>query len=328
MTAPLYTIDTLPADAQAAIREFDDRYLAMLGVAPPPAWTGLGALIPTNAPMMTFPVGSFGLKYERTQGESRFKTFQEKTFDLKTEEFDEGYWKGLKDILQNPWAYQEWLKGPERLMIAEAELRNDTIAELLEDGENQKWGGSKPIDGRNFFSATHLSDFTKEASTKWSNYQSAAKSVLSIPNLQAEVTIMQGVLNENGKKVGADPKTILVPTAKYEALKNLLAKELILDSGGAAGTTNPYRNRFNVVHVPEFTDEDDWYLVDEALAARTGLPPWISLRDMTLMNPLALRYYDETSDYFKDTGNLKATSHVWYGFSLGFPHCIRKVKGA
>jgi len=325
MTNPLYDISKLPATSQAAIREFDDRYIASIGAAQPPSWSDFGDLIPTSAPMVTFPVSSFGIKYQQTEGESRFKTLREGSFDVKTQEFDAGYEGDLLSIVTQAFAYRNWSEGPGRLLIAEARHRNRSIVTLLEAGESTVW----PIDNLNFFSAAHLSDFADPASTTWSNYQATPADVVSIPNLEAEVTAMQGSLDENGEKVGADPDTILVPTEKYEPLKNLLAKEMILDATGVTAVNNPYRGRFNVIHVPELTDVNDWYLVDSKLRSSVGLPPWLSLRFMPPTgSALALRYYDESSDFFKDTGRIKASSHIWYGFALGFPHSIRKIKGA
>jgi hypothetical protein len=324
MTTPLFTINTLPATSQAAIREFDDRYLASIGATPPTNWTDLGDLLDVNQPMVTFPVSSFALKYQQTQGENRFKTMAEKSFDVKVQELDAGYEGNLLDLLTKTFAYRNWLEGPRRLMYAEGRHRNEQIATLLDTGEATTW----PIDGANFFSATHLSDFNDTDSATWSNYQAAATPVTSIVNIEQEVTSFQGVLDENGAELGADPDTILVPTAKYEAVKNLLAQAMILDSTGAAGVTNPYQGKFRVVRVPELTDADQWYLVDSKLLASSGLAPWLSLRYATPQSSgLALRWYDEASDFFKDTGKIKASSHIWYGFSLGFPHAIRKVEG-
>jgi hypothetical protein len=47
----------------------------------------------------------------------------------------------------------------------------------------------------------------------------------------------------------------------------------------------------------------------------------------TVPASLAFRVYDESTDYFKDTGNIKLSSHIWYGFSLVLPHAVRRVKG-
>lgn len=329
MTNPLYTIETLPADDQAAIREFNDRYLAAIGAAPPPTWSDLGDLFPTASPLVTFPISNLAIKYLQTEGESKFKTLLAKSFDIKAQEFDAGLQAKMLDLSTQIFAYRNWQQGPARLMLAEARFRNKQIVTLLEDGENALWGPGGGIDGVNFFSASHLSNFNDGGSTTWGNYQNSGTNVVSVSNIETEVTAMQGVLDENGDKLGVDPDTILVPTAKYEPLKNLLAKEMILENGtGSAGVTNPYRGRFNVVHVPEFTDVNDWYLVDSKLLKSQGLPPWISIRYTTPDPSLQLRYWDTSSDFFKDTGNIKVSSHIWYGFALGFPHAIRKVKGA
>lgn len=324
MTTPLFTISTLPATSQAAIREFDDRYLASIGAAPPDTWTDLGDLLGVNSPQVTFPVSSFALKYQQTQGENRYKTLTEKSFDVKVEELDCGYEGNLLDILTKTFAYRNWTEGPRRLMLAEGRHRNEQIAELLDGGESAVW----PVDGANFFSATHLSDFSNADSDTWSNYQAAATPVTSIANIEQEVTAFQSVLDENGAELGADPDTILVPTAKYEAVKNMLAQAMILDSTGTAGVTNPYLGKFRVVRAKELTDGDQWYLIDSKLTASSGLPPWLSLRYQTPQSSgLSLRWFDEASDFFKNTGKIKASSHIWYGFSLGFPHAIRKIEG-
>ncbi len=326
MTNPLYTISKFPATDQAAMREFDDRYIASIGAGPPPSWADAGDQFPTAAPMITFPLGSLAMKYLQTEGESRFKTLMSKSFDLKAQEYDVGVEAKLTDLFSNAFAYRNWQQAPARWQIADVRHRNRSIVTLLEDAVNQDW-----VDGKKFFSATHYSDLNDTGSTTWSNYNSAALDVLSIANIQAQVTIMQGVLDENGEKLGCDPDTILVPTAKYEGLKNLLAQALILGAASTATSNatvnNPYLGRFNVVHVPELTDADDWYLVDSKLRASSGLPPWISMRQ-TQPASLALRHWDESSDFFKDTGRIKVSSHIWTGHCMGFPHSIRLVKGA
>lgn len=335
MTNPLYVVSTLPADDQAALREFNDRYIAAIGAAPPPAWSDLGDLFPTAAPMVTFPIGSLALKYQRTEGEDRFKTLLSKSFDMKSEEFDTGLEAKLLDLTTQIFAYRNWQQGPARMMIAEARHRNRSIVTLLEGGHTgTKWGvtanQANGIDNTYFFSATHLSDFNDPASTTWSNYQASGKDVLDFDLLEAEIVSMQGVLDENGEKLGADPDTILVPTAKYEKLKNKLSKDMLVETAGSsfAATNNIFKGRFNVIHVPELTDVNDYYLVDSKLRSSSGLPPWISLR-YTAPNPaLQMRQWDTSSDYFKDTGRIKVSSHIWYGFALGFPHAIRKVTGA
>ena len=214
------------------------------------------------------------------------------------------------------------------------------------------------VDGVNFFSASHPANLVDSSvaspvtgATTWSNYQSSAKNVLGsqasgatgtflLDNLQAEVTSMKtGVLDENGLVYGADPDTILVPLDYEEPLKNALANSRILnfvaDAGGSsnamagAALDQIYKGRFNVVGCKEFTTKTgstaDWYLVDSKMV-KAGVAPWVSLR-MTVPQSLALRVYDESTDYHKDTGNIKMSSHIWYGFGVALPHAIRRIVG-
>jgi len=180
------------------------------------------------------------------------------------------------------------------------------------------------VDNEFFFDTDHPANLFDTSAGTWSNYQSAATDVVSVTNIAAEVTSMMGVLDENGRKLGVQPDTILVPTEKAEPLKNLLKQQMIAVS--SVSVSNPYMNGFNVIPVKELTDTNDWYLVDSKMIGQ-GLAPWISLRQ-TVPNALALRVFDEASDFFKKTGRIRIESHIWYGFALGLPHAIRLVKGA
>jgi len=317
MTNPLYTSETLPTTSLAAIREFDDRYLAAMGAAKADTWADrLGALVPTNSPLVTFPVSQLRTKFQRTQGESRGKTFQEKSFDLKSEEFDDGYEAELMKLFTQTFSYRQWQKAPAALVAAEERFRQKQIALLLEDGENAAF-----LDvGKNFFSASHYSNVFDTSLDTWSNYDAAGSDVVSVTNIQAQVVEMNQVRDENGDFLGVAPDTILVHPSKAEPLKNLLKKEMIAES--SVSVSNPYMNGFTVVPVNEFTDLNDWYLVDSKLIGEVA--PWVSLRQ-TVPSSLALRVFDEASDFFKETGRLKISAHIWYGFSLALPHAIRKV---
>lgn len=323
MTNPLYVIEKLPTTSAAAIREFNDRFIGAIAAAPASGWVDqAGALIPTASPMITFPVSNLRSKFQQTLGESRVKSLGEKSFDVKSQEFDDGYEARLMDLFQQSFAYRRWQQAPAALVMAEERFRHQKIAALLEAGESTAY-----LDGTvgvNFFSAAHPCNLFKAVGT-FSNYQASPKDVASVTNIQAEATIMRGVLDENGDKLGVKPDTLYVPTEKFEPVNNLLAQALILDSTGVAAVTNPYANRWKVVEVPELTDPNDWYMGDSKLMGEFS--PWVSLRQ-TVPASLGLRWFDETSDFFLNTGKLRVSAHIWYGFSLGLPHAIRKVVGA
>lgn len=327
MANPLYVVEQLPTTSAAAIREFNDRYIAGIGAGVPSTWVSqYGEVGPTNSPHVTFPISALGLKYQKTMGENRFKTLAEASFDLKVSEFDEGIEAPLLDLFTQTYAYRKWQQGPQRLLLAEQRFLVKSIATLLEAGETtdllwENAGGSVE-----FFDDSHPCNFADSSLGTWSNLATGTTNVVSVTNIETQVTAMQGqVKDEQGDVLGVDPDVIIVPTAKYEPLRNLLKKEMIAGAG-TESESNPYLGKFTVVHAPELTDANDWYLVDSKLLSQ-GLPPWIALR-YAPPTSLGLRNYDESSDFFKDTGRIKVSSHIWYGFCLAFPHAIRKVPGA
>jgi len=320
--ATIKVTDQLPTNSADAMREFDDRYLAVYGIAQPPGWADdIGDLIETASPDVTFPIGLLSTKYQEFSGENRAKTLQEKDIRVKVAEYDAGYEARLIDLTTNVFAYQKWQQIPARFLAAEQRHRNAQVAAMLEAGTV----GNSAIDGVPFFNASHPAN-PAEGTDVFSNYQASTKDVVSLVNIEAEATIMMGVLDENGQKLGIQPDTILVPTGKFLALTNLLKQDIVASTAGTATVRNPFLGVFNVVHVPELTDVNDWYLVDSK-ALSQGLTPWGMLRYQPAAS-LGLRHWDEDSDFFKNTGKIKVSSHIWYGFALLFPHAIRLVKGA
>lgn len=347
---PLYSFDQIPTTSEAAIREFNDRYLAAIGASVPSGWADmLGELVPTDRPMITFPVSQLRTLFKRTEGESKFKTLGEASFDVKSEEFDDGYQAKVKDLFNHLFAYRNWQQAPQRLVLAEEQLRHTSVAALLTAGTT-----TKCVDGSNFFATNHPANITDSTVTgTYSNYNSTATNVLGsaatantggthgIDNIQNEVTSMQTqVLDENGLLLGVDPDTIAVPYDYYEPLKNMLARERVLEFVtnvglssnnpiGAAATDNFYKGRFNVVPIREFSIASgttaDWYLIDSKMIKK-GVSPWVIMRE-TVPQSLALRVFDESSDFFRNTGSIKMSAHVWYGFALALPHAIRRIKG-
>lgn len=317
----LYTNETLPTTSEAAIRTFDDRYLAGVSAAPPPTWaTDLGVRVDLDAPRATFPMAFLSIKYLETREVSgRFKTLLDKSFDLKVAEYDAGLEAKLMDIFLNVFAYRRWSEGPARFLMAEEQHVLDNIATLLEDPAQ-----TSPWDDLPFFSAVHKANPSGDPADVWSNFQATPADVLDISQIANEVTAMQGVRDENGKKMAVNPTIIMVPTAKASRLAFTLSQSMLVLPGGTAPVTNPYVGKFTVVHNPQLNDINDWYLIDPVLMKQ--LPAWLVARFLPPKD-LGLRYFDESSDFFKNTGKIKVSSHIWYGFRLAFPQAIRRVTG-
>ncbi len=319
--ASLFTNQTLPATSEEAIRQFDERYLAAITAAAPPGWCA--SFIETvGAPRVTFPISLMSTKYNETKEQSsRFKSMHEQAFDLTVVEFDAGYEAPLLDILTNTFAARNWSRAPGALADGEVKHAAKNLVKLLED-----LGQLSPWDGLSFFNTAHRSN-PKEVianadgrKNTWSNYQSVAAAP-TIANISAEMTAMRDVRDTNGDKMGIEPNEIWLPTEKFQSTSDLLNQAMI-----NGGDSNPLLGKIKPVHVPDLTDVNDWYLVDTTQFAK-GVQPMIAAnyRDV---GSLGLRSWDEQSDFFKDTGHLKMSAHIWYGFKLIFPHAIRRVVGA
>ncbi len=320
--ASLFTNQTLPATSEEAIRIFDERYLAAITAAAPPGWCA--AFIETvGAPRTTFPISLMSTKFNETKEQSsRFKTMAEQAFDLTVVEYDAGYEAKLLDILTNTFAYRNWGRAPAALADGEVKHAAKNLVTLLEDSAQ-----TSPWDKLAFFSTAHRSNpaevivATQGRTNTWGNLQSVAADATDLTKIQAEMTAMRDVRDENGDKMGVEPNEIWLPTQKFQTVSDKLNQALI-----NGGDSNPLLGKIKPVHVPDFTDVDDWYLVDTTQFAK-GVQPMIAAtyRDV---GSLGLRQWDESSDFFKDTGKLKMSAHIWYGFKLIFPHAIRRVVGA
>lgn len=323
--ALLNTAETLPATSQEAIREFDERYLAGVSAVEPDTWPELyGDVFDVTSPDNTFPIGLMSAKYEETKGESRAKTIEEREIRLKVAEYDAGFEMKLLHILTNVFAARKWNSTADRFIKAEKRLLAKKIAALLEAGTS----GTTEWDGVAFFHATdHEANPAEPGLATFGNYQASAKDPTDITDIEEEVALMMEVPDENGDKMGVYPTHMLLPTEKFEAVKNTLGKDLIVFASGDGAENNPYKGTIQPVHVPELTDANDWYLVDMNTVRQQGVPPWIATRFFASA-VMGLRFWDESSDFFKNSSKLKVSSHIWYGFELLFPHAIRRVAGS
>jgi phage major head subunit gpT-like protein len=319
--ASLFTHQQLPATSEEAIRQFDEKYLAAITAAAPPGWCA--SFIDTvGAPRTTYPISLMSTKFNETKEQSsRFKTMAEKSFDLTVVEFDAGYEAKLLDLLTNTFAYRNWGRAPAALADGEVKHVAKNLVTLLEDSAQLS-----PWDGLTFFNDAHRSNpsevigTTQGRKNTWDNLQ-AGPLAPTIANISAEMTLMRDVRDTNGDKLGIEPNEIWLPTEKFQGTSDLINQALI-----NGGDSNPLLGKIKPVHVPDLTDVNDWYLVDTTQFAK-GVQPMIAVnyRDV---GSLGLRNWDESSDFFKDTGKLKMSAHIWYGFKLIFPHAIRKIVGA
>lgn len=316
--ANLFVNEQLPTTSEEAIRIFDEKYLAVLSAAPPSTWADR-FIESISAPRVTYPMAFMSTKFlETKEGSGRFRGMGERSVDLKVSEFDAGYEAKLLDLQTNVFAYRKWTEVPGRFRLAESRHYASQLASLFEAGSSTACG----YDGANFFSASHLSNPLFAASGTWSNLQSSATDVNNLANIQTEMTAMRlAVKDENGDKLLVEPDELWLPTEKFQAVSDKLNQAFL-----ASGESNYMAGKLKVVHVPELTDVNDWYLVDSKLLGQ-GFNPMIAAKFQP-SDSLGLRSWDESSDFFKETGKIKVSQHIWSGYALLYPHAIRKIVGA
>lgn len=318
----LYDNELMPASAQDAIRQFEYRYEAGITSAEPPGWAEeIGDKITSSSPLVRFPIQQFVSRYTEFKGEIRTRELEDRYADVKTVEHQDGFEVPIMDLLTNPVRARQWSRVPNEFVAGEKRLVNNLVTTALEAGTS----GANAWDNEYFFDTDHAANPSNTALGTFSNYQSSTKDPASITNITTEVALMQAVPGPDGLPMGVDPDVIALPTAKGESVRTLLAQNFL-----ASGATNPYFNRFRVIIIPTLADTNDWYLIDSKLLGR--IPPWGVVEFVPagpLGQALRLRWFEPaTSDYAKNTGRIKVSSHVHYQAALLFPHAIRRIAGA
>lgn len=153
----LFLNEQLPTTSEAALREFNEKYLAVVSAAPPSAWAER-YVTPVGAPRTTFPMSIFANKFKETNVvEGTFVGMDEQSFDLNVKEFDSGTEAKLLDLFTNTFAYRNWSKAPSELRLAESRHVAQQLVTVLEAGTGTTLG-TCPWDGLAFFSASHKSN--------------------------------------------------------------------------------------------------------------------------------------------------------------------------
>ena len=325
MSTPVKPIQEFGATSQRALENFDEQYSAAL-VSMPAVWTSiLGDVISGGSLKDTYPVALNALKYRLDAGKPT-------TFDTKVKEisivkrtFSAGAEAEAKRIRLGDFAYSRtWSMTPAAMARARMFLHNRLVADALE-------ANATCFDGVAFFSASHPvnafdSSIKYHSSATWSNLQSVA-TPLTEANLTQEKAAFKMTPGPDGEELGLEPTHVLVPTSLDDKAYNMISVQDLITSG-STNTTGTVRNphfKSGIVNVraPELAGTDttaNWYLVSLTMP---DIIPWIlSEGDEELLT------YDESSDYYKDTGRIKVVSKLDIEAALVHPHCIRKITGA
>lgn len=343
-STPVTPYEEFGASSQAALQSFRLEYnIALASMIP--AWAEtVGQMLADGSMKTTYPVTFDATQYrEKTGPNAEAVQSMSADIEVKQREFYGAKQVELRRLKQGDFAYvQRWAQNAAELARARVFLRNEIVTTILE--ANATWGvtaaQASGIDGQAFFSATHKVnpfDATKKlrGSATYSNYQAAAKP-LTAANLTAEKNTALQIAAPDGRELGVIFDGLLYPSALQETAYNLLrVQDIILDAAATlnsvnnvfAGTRNPHKDSgLEMTRASELAGTDttaDYYLYSREAIAR-GLVPWVIAEDPNE----EIRLWDETSDFYKNSGHIKIESHVFVNAALLYPHAIRKIKGS
>lgn len=345
-STPVTPIEEFGASSQRALEEFRMNYNMALA-AEPAAWAEtIGDMLPGGSLKDTYPINFSANRYvEKTAQGPAVVQSQNVDISVVKREFNAGEQVELRRLKAGDFAYiQSWGRLAERMARQRIMLRNLLVTTLLEAGTTGYWGSSSllatGIDGQPFWSATHkvnpFDDTMKlRGVATWSNYQSAA-TPLGSSNLTTEKSYAFKVAAPDGNELGCEYDGLLIPSSLSETAKNLLQiQDFILDAKASLNSVNnvmgPVKNPhfqsgMDITRGPELAGTDttaNYYLFSRQAIAR-GLFPWVISEDAAE----DLRQFDESSDFYKNTGHIKVVSHIYTNAALLFPHALRYVKGS
>lgn len=345
--ASVKPIEEMGPSSQRANEEFVMKYNMCLA-AEPKTWAELiGDMMPSGSVTKdTYPINLSALRYrKRTAQDAAAEKALNFDISVTKDEFNSAAQAELRRLNAGDFAYVQWWgRRAEQMARARVYLRNQIVTAILEAGESGYWGSSTElatgIDGQPFFSASHKVNPRNPAmklrtSATWSNFQSSAVPLTSV-NLTAEKSYAYQVADPSGYEFGFEYDLMVVPSSLNEVAKNLLTvQDLIIEAGTVNGVANSFASTRNphfqsgmeVMRAPDLTGTigavtADWYLISRA-ALSQGLFPWVISEDAAE----DLRTWDESSDFTKETGEIKVSSHIYANAVLLFPHGIRKVSG-
>jgi hypothetical protein len=314
---PVYTDQQLADFASCRLTEFRDDFV-LASIANPDdrltAWLDdVARIVDTSAPLTELPLALAGAQFAETRDGNRGDSIGMGSLELRTAEYDAGYEMPLLQLILDPAVQSAWDAASGDLVNEARRHHAKMLATLLDAGDTT----TSQVDGAVFFSSAHPS-----AGGTWSNLQSTPAAV-SVAAITTEIAAMQAQSRDRmGTRLSVGPYAVMVPLAKSFSIAAALAKANL--SGGESNPLTPFGIRVVANPYLDPLDADDWYILDLGVLARQ---PALFGPRLDPGSALSLRQFGTESDFFKSTGRIKNSLHVWQGAALGFPAGIRRVVG-
>jgi len=258
--------DMVSVDAQTALTAFVAQFEDALQAQPEPWAVPLGDYREGRLPIKTkWPISLSTAGYQKFNGDPRYRSLADKFIEMVPETWQDG----IAELARNVEApdFYGWGAEPQNMAAAAAALANKIVATLLAAGKTTDcW------DGKKFFAASgHPYNMLK---TKVGTYGNLGTSkpvgVASLAELKQNFRAMKAA---NGDSLGLELTHIVSPSALDESWRDVLERDLIIESNGANdfGTVrNRHKGTVKFVVGQELSEAGVYY----GIAANKSLRPW------------------------------------------------------
>lgn len=261
----------LSADAQRAVEEFSQDFAAALVQSPVEQWAkDLGRYKQSKALKTTYPIPLSAAGYMEFKGDVKYRSLHEKSISLTPKTWQDGVAE-LASIVEAP-DFTGWDAEPAAMAVAGDALLNEIIATLLEANAVQAF------DGKAFFADDHPYNIKDASIGTFDNNITGAGTDSTVANLKLAKQYFRDRKAANGKPLGLRMTHVLVPAELEEIWRDILERDMVLDSLTTAGITgfgplpNRHKGTVKLVVSDELTNASQWYPL---ALNKPGMAPWV-----------------------------------------------------
>jgi phage major head subunit gpT-like protein len=306
----------LPREARVALEEFSQEFSMALVQAPVVQWASeLGLYKQSSAPRTTYPVPLSAAGYREFLGDMKYRDLFAKSLTLIPRTFQDGV-SMLSSIIEST-DFLGWDAQPAAIASAADSLRNELIAAELAAN------AVSPIDGLSFFNDAHLNNPLDGSAGTFDNLRAGAGTYPTVANLQAAKQSFRQLKGPNGKPLGLRMTHVLAPASQEEAWRDLLERDLIIESKGAnnfGAVDNRHKGTVTLVIGDELTSDSFWYPL---ALNKPGMMPWI-VQDNGAPEQIL---HDKTSHMYKTTLKVGIAFVKTAVGGLALPQCVQRWDG-
>lgn len=301
--------DLVSRDAQRALEEFAQDFAAALTQPGVQSWAReLGLYKSSRALKTTYPIPVSAAGYAEFKGDLKYRGLFEKSLELLPKTWQDGIAE-LASVIEAP-DFIGWTSEPAAMAAAAMSLPNEIIADAL-TANATCWTGKA------FFAADHPFNVFDVGYGTFDN-DIGASATLTIGNLATAKTNFRAIKAANGKPMGLRMTHLMVPAALEETARDLLERDLIVESGAAVD--NRHKGTVQIIVADELNSDLIWYPL---ALNKPGMKPWIVQDEGS---PEEIRQ-DKTDALYKTTLKV-ALAYVLRGNGvLALPHCVQRWAG-